>query len=80
MECSSGLPAAYSYSASTYFNFLAPRRGATAGPFFLPARPAAVDGAAEDVVELEYVDSGRVAAGMEGVVNSTYVEGTMPSL
>jgi hypothetical protein len=65
-------------------SFLAPRFGATAGPFFLAGAPEfrfVVD--AEDA---EYVESGRADENVEAVVGgvaaivSTYAAGTRPSL
>lgn len=45
--------------------------------------PVPVDGVADDVVDVEMVDSGRAAAAGDGattMVNSTYDDGTRPSL
>lgn len=84
MLCSASLCAVYSYSASTYLSFLAPRRGATAGPFFLTPGAAALV-PIEDPL-FEYVDGGRAdcpvfcdAMADAGSI-SIYVAGTRPSL
>jgi len=78
----------YSYSTSAYLIFFAPRRGATAGPFFLTE--GAPPGPPIEDPLLEYVDEGladcpvfcgKIAGAADGAgPSSTYEVGTSPSL
>ena len=53
---STSLLASYSYNASTYCNFLAPRLGATAGPRFFVAPVVAEEDVVGVVLGVEPVD------------------------